>query len=111
MVAQVTYSGAAARALHTAPLLAALALLLRGRRRRPRLGLQVIAYFASLVHAVLWPAVLGAAVAAATGATLILWQDCGVGPRLLAWYGVPQGAVCIVASRAGVQRSAITGSA
>ena len=65
---QVTYSDTAARALHSAPLLGALALLLCGERRRPRLLLQVIAYFASVVNAVLWPAMLGAAIAVITGA-------------------------------------------
>ena len=68
----MTYSDAAARALHTAPLLGALALLLRGEPRRPRLLLQVLAYFSSVVHAALWPAVLGAAIAAITGAAPVL---------------------------------------
>ncbi|KAK9839270.1 hypothetical protein WJX81_004900 [Elliptochloris bilobata] len=66
----VTYSGATARALHTTPLGVALALLPRGRRDGKRLGalaLSVMLYFSSVAHAVLWPALLGAALAAVTG--------------------------------------------
>lgn len=97
----MAYSDTAARALHTAPLLAALALLLRGERRRTRLLLQVAAYFASVVHAALWPAVLGAAIAAVTGAALALSCLRGTGWHLLACAGVPWCAVCAVASHAG----------
>lgn len=92
-MAQVTYSARVARFLHTLPLAMAPMLLLRGRRRGRlgRLGehaLHAALHLAGLAGAVVWPALLGAALVTVTGTSpfvLLLSPHSSKQTTWLAW--------------------------